>query len=110
MFVPGERDAKSHLCHADAAVCHIVTTLFHVLLTSLRAGRGGTTLKFPVSSSLSQCCDSHVKSTDLGSGSRATGHENDLKLSLCRSIAALCNSTQQCSQAQGDFFYASFQH
>ena len=110
VFVPVEWDAKSPLCPADTAVRHFVTTLFHVPLTSLRVGRGDAALKFPASFSLSQCCDSYVKSVDLGSRSRATGCENDLKLSLCRHIVALHTSIQQCSQAQGDYFYASFQH
>lgn len=67
MFVPVEGDAKSPLCDADAAIRHVVTTLFHVPLTSLRVGRGDAVLKLPVSFNLSQCCDGYMKSVDLGS-------------------------------------------
>ena len=110
VFVSVKWDVKPPLCHADTTVRRAVTTLFHVPLASPRADRGDAALKFPVSFGLSQCCDSDVRSMDLGRWGRAVGHENDLKLSLHRRTVALHTSIQQCSQARGDYFHASFQH
>lgn len=95
------------LCVNGTAICRVVTGLFHVLLTSLREGGGDTALTSPMSIGLS-CAVTVTSSVGLGSPSRASGHKNDLKLSLCSPTVALHTSIQQCSQAWGNYFYAFF--